>query len=228
MQHKFASLVELRTIWDLLDGVSFANVVKQLLEIDVIGSYKTAIISGIFQQLYDEGETNDDLFYVHLLTLSQNSMKQKHSKSESKSIENKFDQLADGLLSHIASYLPAKNVFSKWNHVNRKFLQIGLKPSSIKHFAFYNSDLFHVKKNPPKFKYDITLGKLESLKHFARMDGIVDKISMKHLRSISTRIRMFTGVFMFKNQSYCFRSCVCMYVCAMETTLIYRQTFTRY
>ena len=116
MQHKFASLIELTSIWDSLDTQSFVSVLKQLLEIDAIDSYKTAIISGIFQQLYHEGESNDHLFYAHLLTLSKDALKSRSQSQSiaSKKIENKFEQLPDGLLCHIATFIPAKNVFTKW------------------------------------------------------------------------------------------------------------------
>ena len=199
MQHKFASLIELTSIWDSLETQSFLSVLKQVLEIDVIGLYKKAIVSGIFQQLYHEGESNDYFFYAHLLTLSKDELKLQSQSTSMTSTqnENQFEQLPDGLLCHIATYIEAKNVFTKWNHVNRKFFQIGLNPSSIKEFVFNIDDAQNLKKNLPKFKYDVTLSKLESLINYEifcrnNMNGIVDQISMQHMREF--RIGMFLFV----------------------------------
>ena len=189
MQHKFASLIELRKVWNSLDTDGLLSVLKALLEIDVIDSYKNAIISGIFQQIYDEGESNDDMFFAHLLTSSYNALSQQQAQSTNvknsrQSNQDKFEQLADGILCNIASYLSCKNVFTKWTHVNRKFLQIGLKPQSIKHFKI------GINKHPPKFKFDVTLSKLESLHHeqennCKHMRSIVTNLSTKHLRSLT-------------------------------------------
>ena len=155
MQHKFASLIELTTIWESLSNDELVTVIKHILENDVVGSFKKAIISGIFQQIYDDGDLNDDMFFADLLVLSQDL-----KKSEIQSHESRIEQLADTLLCHIASYLPAKNVFSKWNLVNRKFIQIGLKPASIKRFE--SNSFENVAQYPPKFNLDVTLSKLDS------------------------------------------------------------------
>ena len=183
-------------IWDSLGNDGFINILKQLLEINAIGSYKKAMISGIFQRLYDEGESNDYFFYAHVLTLSKDELKsQSHSTSIScKQNENQFEQLSDGLLSHIATYLCAKNIFTKWNHVNRKFFKIGLNPGSGKKFEINFEHLQHVMKNAPKFKYDVTFSKLGSFSSFSSssvMNKIVDRISMQHLRRLKINISVF-------------------------------------
>ena len=191
--------VSVSSIWESLDTQSFVNVLKQVLEIDVIGSYKKAIISGIFQQLYEEGESNDHLFYAHLLALSQDELKSQLQSTSitCKKIENKLEPLPDGLLSHIATYIKPTNVFSKWNHVNRKFLHIGLNPASIKHFEFNFNNSQKLKKDPPKFKYDVTLCKLESLSSFcystSTINKIADQISMQHLRALTISMSAFVG-----------------------------------
>ena len=215
MQHKFASLIELTSLWDSLDTQNFLSVLKQVLEIDAIGSYKKAIISGIFQQLYHEGESNDYFFYEHLLTLSKDELQsQSQSSITCKQNENKFEQLPDGLLCHIATYIDAKNVFCKWNHVNRKFLQIGLNPSSIKHFEFSFAYSWKVKQNVPKFKYDVTLSKLESLMNSqilsSRNDikGIADQISIQHLRVLRIGMFLFVSVLTFEQKCLAILNCI--------------------
>ena len=74
--------------------------------------------------------SNDVTFFKNLQTFSQQLQQQSQSKGskEIQRVKSRFDGLPDGLLCQIASYLPAKNIFSKWNRVNRKFIQIGLKP----------------------------------------------------------------------------------------------------
>ena len=188
MQHKFACLIELRSIWESLCTDSFVHVVKHLLEIDAIGSYKNVIISGIFQQIYDEGDSNDDLFFAHLLSVSQNKqeLQSKPAMNEMKLNENdKFEKLPDGLLCNIASYFPAKDIFSRWNHVNRKFLQIGLKPQSIKHFEFMFVDSDEIPKYRPNFKFNLALSRLESLEVDSWANDIFGKLSIKRVRSLT-------------------------------------------
>ena len=197
MQHKFACLIELRSVWDSLSTDSFGHVVKHLLEIDVLGSYKKAIISGIFQQLYDEGDSNDDLFFAHLLEVSQNAQKL-HSQSRKANDDsrlnigkNKFLQLPDGLLCHIATYLPARCIFTKWNHVNRKFLQIGSQPQSIKHLKCMNIDFDYTSQHSPNFQFDLPLSRLESLAMNLVINDVVDTISTKHVRSLTLCMCIF-------------------------------------
>ena len=190
MQHKFACLIQLTTIWESLPCHEFVNIITHLLEIDVVGVYKKGIISGIFQQLYDEGDSNDDIFFADLLVFSQNLQIQSQlnvNNINNKPNKNKFSQLSDGLLCDIASYLPSKDVFCKWNLVNRKFVQIGLNPASINCFTFNRQDSKRVNEYLPNFKLDVTLSKLKSLVLYTSpsMKKIVDQISIKHLESLT-------------------------------------------
>ena len=140
-QHKLVSLVQLRSIWDSLCVDDLINVIKHLFELDHGSVYKKSIISRIFQQLYNEGESNDDVFFSDLLAFSL-KLQQSEPKSKSKtniehqSSQSQFSKLPDGVLCNIATYLPARIVLTKWNLINRKFVQIGLNPASIKHFTF--------------------------------------------------------------------------------------------
>ena len=191
MSHKFATLTELISIWESVDTKEFVIVLKHLLEIDCVGVYKKAIISGIFKQLYNDGESNDDMFLADLLVVSEGLQQSNPPPSN----ESEFEMLPEGLICNIASYLPAKNIFSKWNHVNRKFVQIGLKPQSIKHFEFRKSDKEKVIKYPPQFKYDSTLSKLESLNSTDTTMGglLMNHIGMKFVKSLTFSMspRMF-------------------------------------
>ena len=193
MQHKFACLIQLTTIWESLPLHDFVNIIKHLLEVDALDVYKKRIISGIFQQLYDEGNSNDDMFFADLLVFSQNlQLKSQAAKvsnnihDDDKSSKNKLEQLSDGLLCEIASYLPSKNIFCKWNLVNRKFVQIGLNPASINCFEC------RIKNNPPNFKLDVTLSKLKSLYTSSSTNDIINQVSIKHLESLTFGSLIYT------------------------------------
>ena len=205
-QQKFASLIELRHIWDSLSNENIVKVVQHVLENDVIGEYKKTIISGIFKHIYEDGETNDYSFFADLLVLS-HELKQSQSESQSKDLkrnESKLEQLPDGVISHIASYLPARNVFTTWNHVNRKFVQIGLKPQSIEHFFIFKRNL-----NQPKFNLNVTLSKLISFttnikQAWSTMGGLITKFSMNNLKSLTINARMLFFI-------YCINIILCKY-----------------
>ena len=192
MAHKFASLIELTSIWHSLSNANVVKLVEHLFEIDVVGSYKKTVISGIFKQIYDEGEMNDDLFFVDLLVLSQQLMKSqlddsKYPNDEETPIESKLEQLPDNILSYIASHLNSKNIFTTWNQVNRKFLQIGLKPQSMQHFDFCENTNDNIRHNPPKFKYNVSLAKsisLLTLNLDCNCFANCNQLSMNHLKSV--------------------------------------------
>ena len=177
---KFASLIELTSTWESLPNEEFAAIVKRLLEIDTTESYKKAIISGIFQQLYDEGDTNDDMFYADLLVFSRELEANGSTIKKKLAEENHFERLPDSLLCNIASYLSTRDIFSKWNHVNRKFIQIGLKPQCFTHFE-WNEEEMCDPKNAVKFKLDVTLSKLESLHITENAECDPSLSGMKHL-----------------------------------------------
>lgn len=186
MQHTFSRLIELVSTLDSLSKDELILLVENLLEIDASGAYKKAIISGIFRHIYHDG-CNPKEKDAHLQMLSQAIQKsQSQCTNDKQSHESKFETLPESLLCHIASHLPAKDIFSKWNVVNRKFIRIGLKPESIKHFHFEEQDLDLVQQYPPTFKCDITLSKLESLKIMtSTMGSLADSISTKHLKSLT-------------------------------------------
>ena len=93
------------------------------------------IINGIFKQLCHLGESTsqnvlqDLLTTVHSLTEKENSYSTSKQSGNSKS--NIFDQLPDSLMCHIATYLQTREIFTKWNCINHRFIQIGLKPGSL-------------------------------------------------------------------------------------------------
>ena len=194
MPHKFASLIEVASIWHSLSNANVVKVAEHVLAKDVVGLYTKAVISGIFKQIYDQGEMNDDLFFTDLLVLSQELMKSqsKDSKSpndeETSVVESKLEQLPDNVLSYIASYLNSTNLFTQWNHVNRKLLQIGLKPESMEKLIFDISEYRinrNIRTNPPHFKCDVTSIKSSSISlKTLNLDCFVHKSSMNHLKSV--------------------------------------------
>ena len=179
MTHNFACLIEARSIWETLSQDDFQNVVDHLIK----SNHKKTVISGIFRQLYHEGDANDDKFYDDLLTISRTAQSQSQNKICTNQADatvneisddcepqihfiNYFDFVPNDLFCNIASHLTAYDVFNNWNHVSRKFLQIGLKPESITSFSFTHKNYQHIEKYTPKFSLGVTLSKLMSIESF--------------------------------------------------------------
>ena len=70
------------------------------------------------------------------------------------------DNFPDDVLSHVASFLSTRDLFTRWNRVSHRFIQIGMRPSSITHLC-HRSVLDHA--SSPKHKLDSILKKLDSI-----------------------------------------------------------------
>ena len=129
MTSKFASILELSRLLHSQTNAEFSETLKRL--VDINQRYKSAIISAIFRNFFQDSPINDRLL-ADSLRISRELLQDTTSTTNlQQSSINHFESLADSLLCKIASYLPTKDVFSKWNRVNHKFIQIGLKPESI-------------------------------------------------------------------------------------------------
>ena len=191
MPHKLASLIRLRTNCELLEDGTVLRFVELLLKHSPHGS-KT-VTSGIFRQLYFEGESNDDQF-LNILNIETAKLidnannKGIHEKSIDKQSKN-FNHLADSLLSNIASYLPLQEILLHWNHVNRKFVEIGYKPETLQHICWqFDSDVFiedQIEENPPKFKMDCSLKRLKSIANNCDFSPLFDALQLKSLKNVT-------------------------------------------
>ena len=101
--HKFATLFELTTTWESLPNEEFLGVIKWLLEFDFGKSYKKAIISCIFQRLYEEGDSNGDMFYADLVVLSRELESNSNTLNKKLSEGNHVERLPNSLLCNVAN-----------------------------------------------------------------------------------------------------------------------------
>ena len=190
MTSTFGILLQVSTTLHASSSQHFLQVLKLLFEKNE--NHKSRIISAIFGNFYNDPKSIDSQLLEDLLNISKIQTKQQESR-------NHFESLPDGLLCNIASYLPGKDVFCKLNHVNHRFIQIGLKPESITKFEFDSSDCKKIEANLPKFKIDSTLSKLCSIhsctsidkyqlqdeKHETPMKYLLGGLSIKHAKSLS-------------------------------------------
>ena len=110
-------------------------------------------------------------------------------------LTNHFSNLPDSLFCNIACYLDPNDILCKWNHVNRKFIQIGLKPESFTQFKFTknrNNTYDKLEQYSPKFKLDYTLSKIVSITYDSDMDDgnklaqqIVNEMPTKSVKSFA-------------------------------------------
>ena len=186
---KFSTLIEIRKCFTSCHIRDDKDIVLKLVEYLLDNNHGSTIISGIFRQLYWEGENNSDEFLNDLLqhckTITKND-KNKNKKTEKKRFNGTFDVLPDSLLCHIGSYLTTSEIFSEWDLVNRKFLQMGLKPEILTQWNF-NSDedrnyckinlskfcvapllkqiqVFHLHEDTQDLSYKLNLESMKSLK----------------------------------------------------------------
>ena len=135
MESKFATLLSIRSCLHSLDGSKdgIINLVQHLLDND----RGPTIISGIFRQLYWEGEKNSVEFYDKLLKCCANIYMENETKQNCEDEDNntphkpvcgEFEIVPDSLLCQIGSYLETSQIFNTFQHVNRRFFQMGMKP----------------------------------------------------------------------------------------------------
>ena len=197
MTSKFASILEVSSTLHSLSNNQFVKTFEQLLETDE--KHKPTIIFAIFRNFYDDCPPNDKLLEDLLKILGKLPQQKTNRKQQGTNNVNQFDKLPDSLFSNIASYLPSKDIFSKWNNVNHRFIQIGLKPESIMHFEFKNCDDFDTRYDgSAQFDLDTTLSKLELVEnreesifcdcddddHDTSIEYLVEQISIKHTKSL--------------------------------------------
>ena len=193
MSHPLVVLVQIRQKLDSLKDDELTDVLKYLIG----NNCRSTIISGLFYQLYQQSTSidllNDILLHIDRIKLeSENSDQQQRKKSEI--IKVSLCDIPNNLLSNIASYLSLSEILTQWNHVNRHFLEIGMKPETIldwdfdtdndKEMSSYVKDI--VGDNPPKFKVDSLLTRLKSIHYNRRYTSLVNLSLLKSLKHVRT------------------------------------------
>ena len=218
MTHKFLQLLTLRANLSSLSDEKLLEWLKYFLS-EQTG--KSTIISGLFRELYNQGENNDNLFWNRLVVKSNELIDNKTSNNNENNNELLYDDndnnidyisnIPDSLLSNIGLYLNTQELFTKFNHISHKFIQIGLKSDTIKHFDTKNMDEDNIIDNPPKFKIDSILKNLKSIKIDDYMDvsSIIDISNLKWPQTIEI------GMYLFIYMIYVIQAvmhCVCMII----------------
>ena len=140
MNSKIATLFSLRIALDRIksDRDGILEVVNHLFD----KGRESIVISGIFRQLYREGESNSIEFYNELFYFCNNI--DVASDNESKEIEarmnkpicGQFSEIYDSLMCQIGSYLETGEIFRTFQRINRRFFQMGMKPEIFIEWGF--------------------------------------------------------------------------------------------
>ena len=143
MESKLVTLFTIRSSLDRLcnskdDIIAF---VKHLLD----NNHESTVISGIFRQLYREGEKNSMEFYSKLLNWCTNThvdvdeTKQNSKENKNNTIDpicGEFDSVPDSILCQMGSYLEASEIFNTFQRLNRRFFQMGNRPEVFVEWGF--------------------------------------------------------------------------------------------
>ena len=176
MSAQFCRLIDLAERLHHLDRHQLLEFLKYLID----KNHGELIIDGLFLQLYMNSNINNHNTMHDLLSSMLNKCNDIHPPTmiTNSTTTNAFNDMADSLLTHIASYLPQKQIFTCWNHVDRRFMQTAAKPNVLNTFTYYRTGACYqtetyyrndtmqseMKRNAPKFKLDSMLSKLKHLK----------------------------------------------------------------
>lgn len=187
---KFPQIIRLRSC---LDHFDFENACEFIQELFDTGR-QDIIWAGLIRQLYHLGESIDAQFLDRLATKAHDLLrskdnrvlKVKHKASMCNAISpKKVTDLSNDALCHIGSYLSCKDILTKWNHVNRKFVEIGYKSGIIHTWEFDSKCGQQLQKNPPKFRLDSLMSTVTTLKYDCGFTNLFNVSKMKSLKNIS-------------------------------------------
>ena len=185
MSARFIELINLR---ERLNDFSNEELLEFLVFV-VTQGHGDVIIKGLFRQFYAEGqnsELNSGAFHSQLL----NKCESIHPKSfESSNVDlNPFTIIPDSLLSRIASYIPQKQIFLCWSHVNRRFIQATSKPEVLQSVNIDSRRGYFCAQHAsiPQPKFDLNLSPINltcigGYDRFHEMRFLVNKICLKSL-----------------------------------------------
>ena len=146
----------------------------------------STVLSGIYRQLYQEGSVNSKDFLQSLLYQANELVTSQFGDDINLSItkKNDFEQLPVSLMCEIGSYLPTKNIFSQWNRVCQKFLEIGYQPQTHKSWDFTSRPHGLLKLAMVKFKLTSLVSKLETVKYDPNFNHLFNLSDTKRAQNI--------------------------------------------
>ena len=183
--HQLVLLSQLKQYLEQFTCATTQSFVKFLVD----EGQKSTILNGICQQLYHDGDSNSIQFLQSLLSHSKKLVQSQSAcnQAPTNSITNKdyFKRLPDSLISEIGSYLSSKEILTKWNIVNRKFLEIAYKPETHTKWDFsYNSDT-NIEENKPKFKLNNLISKVKTMKYNSDFSSLFDLNNAKSAQTVA-------------------------------------------
>ena len=185
---KFSTLIAIRKCFTSTHTCNDKETVLKLADYLLDNNHGSTIISGIFRELYWEGENNSDEFLNDLLKyctqITQND--KNHNKEKFKN-NGTFDVLPDSLLCHIGSYLTSREIFGKWDLINRKFLETGLKPEILTQWNFNgDDDTNYCQINSCKFSVAPLLKQIEFFDMNESTVELAEEIHIESMKSLKT------------------------------------------
>ena len=200
--HELVLLSQIRQHFDRL----MPTMTHSLIEFLVTNGKQSTILSGIYRQLYHEGGRDENhIKFLQSLLSHINKLIQSQPQSQSQTPRNEtsphlrnddyFNHLPNTLMCEIGSYLTSKEILTKWNIVNRKFLEIAYKPETHTKWDFsYDSDVY-IKRNKPKFGLNTLVSKLKTMKYNSNFSSLFNLNDAKNAQNVA--IGMFGICFSF-------------------------------
>lgn len=170
--HKFIQVLFLHRQLKMLSSENLLEFFKHMLD----NEEKMTIVDGIFRQLYQCGESTSHIV-LQDLTRKAHSLNEKQvleykhqSQLQLKDIHDisTFEQMPDSIMCHIATHLETREIFTIWNNINHKFIEIGLKPDSLQTWDMrganldYSHDMRYY-RHLPKFSLVNSLSNLRKI-----------------------------------------------------------------
>ena len=194
---KFKSLMKFRSLLDQLSPEGLTLFINHLIQND----RASTIISGLFHELYSQGESNTQEFFNQLVDVcnsiilkDSNNSKTKVTltKEKQKQNNNTLSNLPDPILSHIGSYVTLNDLLIHWNHVNRRFLQIGMQEQTVAKWDYDSIEcddflLFmeNAQKKQSKFSIEPML-RLHKLKQMdSSFEAVIDITKLKSITKVN-------------------------------------------
>lgn len=204
--------MKLRQLFDEFSDVHLLEFINFLLK----NGKRAMVLSALFQQLYRDGEVNNQAFYQSMISKSFDFLCQSNSdiitsladeckyKGTTEHVKlamfSIIDSLPDTVMCKIGSYMSCRDLFRVWNKVNRKFLQIAYHASTIQSWDFgcgvgssqtEQSKMCNImRETNVQFKLDPLVSKLTFMNYDANYSALFQLSSAKSVTNIT--IGMFT------------------------------------